>query len=103
MLSAGPRLGDALFPMIAVLFVALYLMALASGSDPELALARAGFAGIALAVLGRLAEWIISRDVQRGSRPAPEAAGRVDIVVGDDSTPVTTDHGIQNAPDLAKE
>ena len=54
------RLTTFLFPSLLLIFVALYVTSLASGATPELALLRAGGAGVVLAVLGRVALGIIN-------------------------------------------
>lgn len=54
------RLTTFLFPALLLVFVALYVTALASGATPEMALLRSGGAGIVLAVLGRVALGIVN-------------------------------------------
>jgi hypothetical protein len=49
-----------LLPGIIIAFLALYVVSLRSGMEPEMALAYAGGAGAALAVLGRLAVAVVS-------------------------------------------
>lgn len=54
------RLTTFLFPSLLLVFVALYVTALASGAPPEMALLRSGGAGVVLAVLGRVALGIVN-------------------------------------------
>ncbi len=54
------RLTTFLFPSLLLIFVALYVTALASGAPPEMALLRSGGAGVVLAVRGRVALGIIN-------------------------------------------
>ena len=54
------RLTTFLFPSLLLVFVALYVTSLASGTTPEMALMRSGGAAVVLAVLGRVALGIIN-------------------------------------------
>jgi hypothetical protein len=53
------RMTILLFPSILLVFVAFYVTSLASGTEPEVALFRAGGASIVLAVLARVAVGIL--------------------------------------------
>jgi hypothetical protein len=53
------RLTVVLYPSILLVFVALYVSSLASNIEPEMALLRAGGAGLVLAVLARVAVGIL--------------------------------------------
>lgn len=58
------RLTTILFPAILLVFVALYVTSLTAGSEPEVALFRAGGASVVLAVLGRVAVGILGDDAR---------------------------------------
>jgi len=53
-----------LFPAILLVFVALYVTSLSAGTEPEVALFRAGGASVVLAVLGRVAVGILGDDTR---------------------------------------
>ena len=55
---AGRVTGWAL-PIVAVVFFVLYVMHLVGGAEAETALVRAGAAGVVLALLARLAAWVL--------------------------------------------
>jgi hypothetical protein len=57
------RLINLLFPAILLVFVALYLLSLTAGNEPELALFRSGGASVLLAVLARLGIRIVESGV----------------------------------------
>jgi len=58
-------------------FIALYVTALMGRSEPEVALFRAGAAGIVLALLGRLALWILDGGVEASTNvDSPEKAAQ---------------------------
>jgi hypothetical protein len=52
-------LGGLLFPAVAVVFLMLYVVAIQAGVEPEIALLRAGIAGVVLAGLGRVSQSIL--------------------------------------------
>jgi hypothetical protein len=58
------RLTSILYPSILLIFVALYVSSLASGTEPEMALLRAGGASLVLAVLARVAVGIIADETR---------------------------------------
>lgn len=58
------RLTSVLYPSILLIFVALYVSSLASGTEPEMALLRAGGASLVLAVLARVAVGIIADETR---------------------------------------
>ncbi len=69
---------DALsFPIVLVVFLALYVTSLYVGVEPELGLLRAGAAGLALAGVGRLAIKVLEHEPVRSGewRVASGAAG----------------------------
>jgi hypothetical protein len=105
MVDRGPRLSDALFPAIAVVFVVLYVVAIQAGTDPEIALIRAGFAGVVLASLGRAAEWILTRPGESSQIVTAQPVSKFDVIVEDDdeSSEPTQGHGGQDAPGPGKE
>ena len=53
------KLTTIVLPSVMLLFVALYVTSLSAGVEPEVALFRAGGAGVVLAVLGRVAVSIL--------------------------------------------
>src|SRR5215210_800560 len=59
-LDLKQRMSTFLFPSILLVFVALYVTSLASGSQPEVGLLRSGGASLVLAVLGRVALGIVT-------------------------------------------
>ena len=87
MLAPNRTLLDYLFPMVLVVFLALYVMGLAAGTTPEMALVRAAGCGLLLAVLGRVARGILE------AAPAPipvtvqpERRGQhLDVAIDDDA------------------
>jgi hypothetical protein len=88
MLAPNRPLTDYLFPMVLVVFLALYVMGLAAGTAPEMALVRAGGCGLLLAVLGRVARGI----VEAAPPPAPAAVQpdhrgqRLDVAIDDEAS-----------------
>ena len=84
--SAGSLL-NLVLPTILLIFLGLYLLGLLSGVEPELALARAGLAGLVLAVLGRMAGQLLEHLPPPPNGEAAASAQRVDAVI-DDSTEV---------------
>jgi hypothetical protein len=58
------RMTSVLYPSILLIFVALYVSSLASGTEPEMALLRAGGASLVLAVLARVAVGIIADETR---------------------------------------
>jgi hypothetical protein len=58
------RLTSVIYPAILLIFLALYVSSLASGVEPEVALLRAGGAGLVLAVLARVAVGIIADETR---------------------------------------
>ncbi|HWP29568.1 MAG TPA: hypothetical protein VNM50_08510 [Chloroflexota bacterium] len=76
-----------LFPFILTVFVALYVVGLLVGTAPEIALLRAGAAGVLLAALGRLARGLLdaapaASNVVTEPRPA---AQHLDTAIGDEA------------------
>jgi hypothetical protein len=69
-----------LFPAVAVVFLMLYVLAIQAGVEPEIALLRAGLAGVALAALGRAAQSILM-SAPPAPEPAQEAPRHLDIVL----------------------
>ena len=58
------RLTSVLYPSILLIFVALYVSSLASGTEPEMALLQSGGASLVLAVLARVAVGIIADETR---------------------------------------
>jgi hypothetical protein len=58
------RLTSVIYPAILLIFLALYVSSLASGIEPEVALLRAGGAGLVLAILARVAVGIIADETR---------------------------------------
>lgn len=58
------RLTSVIYPAILLIFLALYVSSLASGVEPEVALLRAGGAGLVLAILARVAVGIIADETR---------------------------------------
>jgi len=56
------KLTTLVLPSVMLVFVALYVTSLSAGSEPEVALFRAGAASVFLAVLGRVAVGILGDD-----------------------------------------
>ena len=56
------KLTTLVLPSVMLIFVALYVTTLSSGTDPEIALLRAGGVSVVLAVLGRVAVGILGDD-----------------------------------------
>ena len=56
------KLTTLVLPSVMLVFVALYVTSLAAGTEPEVALFRAGGAAVVLAVLGRVAVGILGDD-----------------------------------------
>lgn len=84
--DAIARLRNVLLPLVLLIFLSLYVLGLTAGIEPEIALLRAGAAGIVLALLARAALWILA--IPPRQRPAPEEAEEgkgqhVDVAVGD--------------------
>lgn len=76
-----------LFPFILTVFVALYVVGLLVGTAPEIALLRAGTAGVLLAALGRLARGLLDAapaapNARTESRPV---AQHLDAAIGDEA------------------
>ena len=80
-------LTDYLFPLVLGVFLTLYVMGLAAGSEPEMALVRAGGGALLLAVLGRMARGVIEAEpVPVPVAARPEHRGqRVDVAIDDDA------------------
>jgi hypothetical protein len=79
-LQRDPR--GALLPLILSAFIALYVVGLLSGAEPETALLRAGGAGLLLAALGRAGSTLLD---WTPSPSEPGATGQlVDTAVGDE-------------------
>jgi hypothetical protein len=76
-----------LFPFILTVFVALYVVGLLVGTAPEIALLRAGTAGVLLAALGRLARGLLDAAPAAPNRAAePRPAGQhLDAAIGDEA------------------
>lgn len=72
MIPLAERVLGWLLPAILITFLALYVMAIRSGVEPETALLQSGAAGALLAVVGRAAVAVISVKPAR-SRPAVPA------------------------------
>ncbi len=87
MLAPGRSLTDYLFPLVLVVFLALYVLGLAAGSAPEMALLRATGGGLALAVLGRVARGILeAAPTPAPARVQPEQRGQhVDVAIDDEA------------------
>ena len=86
------KLTTLVLPSVMLVFVALYVTSLAAGTEPEVALFRAGGAAVVLAVLGRVAVGILgddSRLVLNDSQIVPMARnGAVrDYLSGADAEP----------------
>lgn len=78
------RLDQLVVPAILSIFLGLYLLGLLSGVEPELALLRAGLAGVLLAGLARLASAILESALLSGGPGAESEAGRhVDVAIGE--------------------
>lgn len=76
-----------LFPFILTVFVALYVVGLLVGTAPEIALLRAGAAGVLLAVLGRLARGLLDAALAASNviaEPRP-TAHHLDTAIGDEA------------------
>jgi|SRR5579875_300145 hypothetical protein len=95
------RLAEALLPAVLLTFVALYLLGVAAGVEPEWALGRAAGVALLLAVLARIARGVLDslqdsapladplapRDVSTGASqpppaPAADAPGATEPTVG---------------------
>jgi hypothetical protein len=69
-------------PVVAGVFFVLYVMHLVGGAEAETALVRAGAVGVALALLARLAAWVLDaaeRPIVRASASEGTAADTVDL------------------------
>ena len=75
------------FSTIAIVFLALYVMCLASGLEPETALLRSGLAAGILAVLSRVAVWLLEAepkptDLNQAIGPATSGAPAPAVATG---------------------
>jgi hypothetical protein len=75
---------DLVFPVVAVVFIALYVTSISAGTEPEVALLRAGIAGIALAALGRASQWILTNAESTAVAAANAAPAHLDFVLDED-------------------
>lgn len=75
------RLAEALLPAVLLAFVALYLLGLAAGIEPELALGRAGGIALVLAVLARIARGVLDSLHEPVAAAAPPAS--LDATIGE--------------------
>jgi hypothetical protein len=80
-------LTDYLFPLVLMVFLTLYVMGLAAGTEPEMALIRAAGGGLLLAVLGRVARGIVeAAPVPAPAVARPDTRGqRLDVAIEDDA------------------
>jgi hypothetical protein len=87
MADLAESLLDWLLPGIIIVFLALYVVSIRSGLEPEMALVHAGGAGAVLAVLGRLAVAVVS--VERRT-PVP-----IDVMANSTLTQGPDDDAVQ--------
>lgn len=90
------RVGRWIFPSIVMIFVALYGLGLFNGDAPEIALLRAGAAGIALAVIGRIGLAVLCASPKAAEQAAEEQTGHLDITIGEGGSsapPSESDYG----------
>jgi hypothetical protein len=80
-------LTDYLFPIVLAVFLTLYVMGLAAGTEPEMALLRATGGALLLAVLGRVARGIVeAAPAPAAAAPQPDPRGhRLDVAIDDDA------------------
>jgi hypothetical protein len=95
MIELRGDLATLLRPAVLIAFVALYVLGLASGSEPESALLRAILAGLVLAVLGRVALAIL----ERAPEPSEPRTGQLlDVSIADETPAVDGQPGTALAP-----
>lgn len=92
------RLTMLLFPAILLVFVALYVSAIASGVEPEIGLLWAGGASIVLAMLGRAAVSILGDDTRLVLSDNQIVAMARSAAVRDHLAGATAERGLDGPP-----
>lgn len=81
-------------PSILLIFVALYVVGVISGAEPEYALLRAGLAALLLAGLSRVAFAILANVPPP---EPPEPGQQLDVTIGDEAPPAAANANTSNS------